>query len=378
MQKMAYKSIPMLDLKAQHDRIGEEVLHAVKSVLDSQQFILGPAVRDLEAMLADYCRCNYVVACASGSDALLLALMAFDIGSGDEVITTPFTFFATAGSIARLGAKPVFVDIDPETFNIDPMQLEAAITKRTKAILPVHLFGQCSEMDRINEIASTYGLAVIEDAAQAIGAQWEGAPAGAMGDVGTFSFYPSKNLGGAGDGGALTTNNLELADKLRTLRGHGAKKKYYHDVIGVNSRLDSIQAAILMVKMKYLDEWAEARRANAKRYRDIFQESGLVSADKVGLPKEDPKGHHVYNQFVIRVDDRDELRGYLSEKGIGTEVYYPHPLHLQPCFSYLGYRIGTLPHAEAACAEALAVPIYPELGEAAQRQIVGVIASFFA
>lgn len=378
MQKMAYGNIPMLDLKAQHDRIGEEVLEAVKTVLGSQQFILGPAVRDLEAKLADYCGAEFAVGCASGSDALLLGLMAFDIGAGDEVITTPFTFFATGGSIARLGARPVFIDIDPQTFNIDTGQVEAAITSRTKAIMPVHLFGQCAEMDRINEIASAHGLVVIEDAAQAIGARRDGSRAGTLGDVGAFSFYPSKNLGGAGDGGALTTNNADVAEKLRILRGHGAKKKYYHDMIGINSRLDSIQAAILVVKMKYLDEWAEARRGNAERYRALFNESGLVSAGKVRLPKEDSNGYHIYNQFVVRAEGRDGLRDYLKEKGIGTEIYYPHPLHLQPCFSHLGYEKGSLPHAEAACLEALAIPIYPELEEAGQKHVVDVIASFYA
>jgi dTDP-4-amino-4,6-dideoxygalactose transaminase len=368
----------MLDLKGQHNLIGEEVLQAVRSVLESQQFIMGPAVSDFELVLAKYCGCKFAVSCASGSDALLLALMAFDIGVGDEVITTPFTFFATGGSIARLGARPVFVDINPDSFNIDAEAIEPMITKQTRAIIPVHLFGQCAEMDRINEIASSYGIPVIEDAAQALGARWEGSMAGSIGDIGTFSFYPSKNLGAAGDGGAMTTNSADISEKLRVLRSHGAKKKYYNDLIGVNSRLDTIQAALLLVKMRYLDEWTKARRRNAKRYRDLFDESGLVSDGKVKLSEEDGRGYHVYNQFVIRAQNRDKLREYLNEKGIGTEIYYPHPLHLQACFGYLGYERGSLPRAEAACLEVLAIPIYPELEEADQKHIVDVIGCFYA
>jgi dTDP-4-amino-4,6-dideoxygalactose transaminase len=378
MQGVTYKRIPILDLKAQHELIGEEIIRAVRMVLESQQFILGPAVSEFELMLAKYCGCEFAVSCASGSDALLLALMAFDIGAGDEVITTPFTFFATGGSIARLGARPVFVDINPYSFNIEAQGIEAVITKRTRAIIPVHLFGQCAEMDRINEIASSYKLVVIEDAAQALGARWGDSRAGALGDIGAFSFYPSKNLGAAGDGGALTTNNENLAERLRILRSHGARKKYYNDMIGMNSRLDSIQAALLLVKMRYLDEWTKARRRNAKRFRELFQESGLVSEGKVRLPEEGVRGCHVYNQFVIRAEYRDKLREYLSEKGIGTEIYYPHPLHLQACFSYLGYKRGLLPHAEGACLEVLAIPIYPELEEADQKYIVDVIVSFYA
>jgi dTDP-4-amino-4,6-dideoxygalactose transaminase len=377
MQKLAYTRIPMLDLKAQYDLIGEEILQAMKSVLESQQFILGPAVSEFEGRLAEYCRCEFAVSCASGSDALLLALMAFEIGIGDEVITTPFTFFATGGAIARVGATPVFVDIDPLSFNIDVDRLEAAITNNTRAIMPVHLFGQCSDMDRINELASGYKLAVIEDAAQALGARWGGARAGAMGDIGAFSFYPTKNLGAAGDGGALMTKNPDLAEKLRILRSHGARKKYYNDLIGMNSRLDTLQAALLLVKMRYLDEWTERRRRNAVRYRDLFYRSGLLSDGKVSLPGEGGSSHHIYNQFVIRAIDRDKLRVYLSEKGIGTEIYYPHPLHLQACFDYLGYKKGSMPEAEAACLEALAIPIYPELGEGEQEYIVDVIGSYY-
>jgi dTDP-4-amino-4,6-dideoxygalactose transaminase len=378
MQEVAYKNIPMLNLKAQYELIGEDILQAVKTVLESQQYILGPAVSDFELMLASYCGCEFAVGCASGSDALLLALMAFDIGVGDEVITTPFTFFATAGSIARVGARPVFVDINPGSFNIAVDCIEAAITKQTRAIVPVHLFGQCAEMDRINELAAAHNLAVIEDAAQALGAHCGGSRAGAMGDIGAFSFYPSKNLGAAGDGGAVTTNSRDKAEKLRILRSHGAQKKYYNDLVGINSRLDTIQAALLMVKMEFLDVWTEARRRNAKRYRDLFHESGLVLEGKVRLPVEEVSGHHVYNQFVIRAKERDKLREYLRENGIGTEIYYPHPLHLQACFGYLGYKSGSLPHAEEACLEALAIPIYPELEDVEQKYVVDIIVAFYA
>jgi dTDP-4-amino-4,6-dideoxygalactose transaminase len=369
--------VPMLDLKTQYSKITNEIDSAVKDVLSSQQFILGPEVRELERELAAYTDSTNAVGCASGSDALLLALMALGIGEGDEVITSPFSFFATAGSIARLGAHPVFVDIDAGTFNIDAGLIERAVGPRTKVIMPVHLFGQCAEMGPLNEIAEARGLAVIEDAAQAIGAEWRGRRAGNLGAVAAFSFYPSKNLGGAGDGGLLTTNDAGLADRLRRFRAHGAKNKYYHDLVGINSRLDSLQAAILRVKLRYLDEWTAARRANAERYRKLFAAFGLIQSGNVSLPEERASCFHVYNQFVVRVKDRDRLQAHMAENKVGTEIYYPLPLHLQPCFKDLGYEKGSMPVAEAAAAEVLAIPIYPELGEDAQRYVVDVIRDFY-
>lgn len=372
------KKVPMLDLRAQHERIGEEVEQAVLAVLRSQKFILGPEVGELEREIAAYCGVKRAVGCASGSDALMLALMALGIGAGDEVITTPFSFFATAGSIVRLGAKVVFVDVEPDSFNINPETVEAAITSRTRAIMPVHLFGQCADMGKVLEAARANGIAVIEDAAQAIGASYDGGRAGALGDIGAFSFYPSKNLGGAGDGGMLTTDDGEVADRLTWLRAHGAREKYYHERVGVNSRLDSIQAAILRVKLRYLDGWSEDRRENAMDYFRLFEEYGLIDSEKVKLPKQCVPGTHVYNQFVIRAVGRDELRRYLREEGIGTEVYYPVPLHLQECFADLGYKAGDMPEAERASEEALAIPIYPELSEEAQEYVVDRIAAFYA
>lgn len=369
--------IPILDLKTQYERIAEEVEQAVMNVLRSQQFILGPEVKGFEQELASYCQVSYAIGCASGSDALLVALMACDVGPGDEVVTTPFSFFATVGSIVRLGAKPVFADIDLATFNINSELLDQVITKRTKAILPVHLFGQCADMEVINAIAKGCGAWVIEDAAQAIGAEYNGRRAGSLGHIAAFSFYPSKNLGGAGDGGALTTSDEKLAERMRILRAHGAKKKYYHDEVGVNSRLDSLQAAILRVKLRYLEEWSEARRTNAKRYNTLFAESGLTHQEVVQIPGETGDGLHVFNQYVIRAKERDHLRAFLGEKGIGTEVYYPVPLHLQTCFKSLGYQTGDLPNSEQAAVEALAIPVYPELSSEAQAYIVDKIRSFY-
>jgi dTDP-4-amino-4,6-dideoxygalactose transaminase len=377
MQEKAKMKIPILDLSIQYQQIADEIGASVARVLNSQQFVLGPEVRELERELAPYCQCVEAVGCASGSDALLLALMALGVGPGDEVITTPFSFFATAASIVRLGAKAVFVDIDESTFNIDADRIESAITDRTKAIMPVHLFGQCAEMERINELAGAANVGVIEDAAQAIGAEYRGRRAGSLGDIGCFSFYPSKNLGGAGDGGLLTTNDAQLAEALRMLRGHGARKKYYHDRVGINSRLDSLQAAILRVKFCYLDEWARARRANAHRYHTLFSEAGLASSHSIRLPVEAASSVHVYNQFVIRARDRDALRSYLADHGVGTEIYYPKPLHLQVCFEDLGYKRGDFPESERAAAEALAIPVYPELGADAQSYVVDTIASFY-
>ncbi|MFL6214265.1 MAG: DegT/DnrJ/EryC1/StrS family aminotransferase [Blastocatellia bacterium] len=367
----------MLDLKAQYVGLASEIEAAVKGVLESQQLILGPEVKELERECAAYCECEFAIGCASGSDAILLPLMALGVGPGDEVVTTPFTFFATVGSIVRLGAKPVFIDIEPDTFNMNVSQLESVLNRRTKAIIPVHLFGQCVEMDVVSEVAERAGIAVIEDAAQSIGAEYKGRRAGSLGDIGAFSFYPSKNLGGAGDGGMMTTNRADLADDLRALRSHGAKRKYYHDRVGINSRLDSLQAAILRVKFKYLDEWAEARRANASRYEQMFTEQGLVEGGAVVLPITGEGQRHVYNQYVIRVQKRDELRACLTDCGIGTEIYYPVAMHQQVCFEGLGYAEGSFVEAERAVREVLAIPIYPELIPADQEYIVESISRFY-
>lgn len=377
MQEKMQTKIPLLDLNAQYQTIAPEIEATVKRVLSSQHFILGPEVAELEQEIAPYCHCSDAVGCASGSDALLLALMACGVGPGDEVITTPFSFFATAGSIVRLGAKTVFVDIEESTFNINAELVARAITPKTKAIMPVYLFGQCAEMDSITELARRHNIAVIEDAAQAIGAEYKGRRAGSLGVVGCFSFYPTKNLGGAGDGGMLTTNDPEMAASLRDLRSHGARKKYFHDRVGINSRLDALQAAILRVKFHYLDEWARGRRTNAQRYREIFANTELISSGSVRLPAEADSTLHVYNQFVIRTRERDKLRAYLTEHGIGTEIYYPLPLHMQTCFAELGYHAGDFPESERAAEEALALPVYPELTADAQGRVVEAIASFY-
>jgi dTDP-4-amino-4,6-dideoxygalactose transaminase len=371
------RKVPLLDLRSQYDRIAGEIGIAIQSVLDSQKYILGPEVIALEKELAQYCQSQYGVGCASGSDALLLALMAYDIGVGDEVITTPYTFFATVGAIVRLGAKPVLVDIDPESFNIDEKQIESAITPRTKAIIPIHLFGQCAEMEVINGLADQHGFQVVEDAAQAIGAEYKGRRAGSLGHLACFSFYPSKNLGGVGDGGLLTTADENLASKLKALRAHGAKIKYFHDWVGINSRLDSIQAAILRVKLKYVEEWTESRIANANRYRELFSQTMLIEQGLVVLPAELTERRHIYNQFVIRVEKRDALRAHLQNSGVGTEIYYPQPLHLQSCFQFLDYRSGDFPESEKASSESVAIPIYPELGGPDQEYVVSCIADFY-
>lgn len=370
------QKIEFLDLKVQFASIREEVMRAITSVMESQQFIMGSEVKLLEEELAAMLDADDAIACASGSDALVLALMALGIGNGDEVITSPFTFFATAGSIARVGAKPVFVDIDPETFNIDTDQIQGAITRQTRAIMPVHLFGQPAELDAILRLAASNGLAVIEDAAQAIGARYGDRYVGTLAEFGCFSFFPSKNLGGAGDGGLITTQNKELADKVRLLRVHGSKQKYHHLELGVNSRLDALQAAILRVKLRHLEDWTQGRRARAERYRALFEAAGL--ARKVTVPTT-PRGdmEEVYNQFVVRCSERDALRDYLRGRQVMTEIYYPISLHLQPAFAYLGYKAGQFPHSEAACRETLALPIYPELKEQEQATIVGAIADFY-
>jgi dTDP-4-amino-4,6-dideoxygalactose transaminase len=367
---------PFLDLQAQFATIRSEVTAAVERVLATQQFILGPDVEQFEREMGERLGCRYAFGCASGSDALVLALMALGIGVGDEVITTPFTFVATAGSIARLGARPVFVDIDPDTYNLNPGQIKPAITLRTKAIIPVHLFGRAALMDEITAIAKTNGLAVIEDAAQAIGTDYHGRFAGNIGDLGCFSFFPSKNLGGAGDGGMVSTNDPKLADRLKLLRLHGSRSKYQYEILGLNSRLDTLQAAVLRVKLGHLDEWTMARRRNAVRYRGLFAQAHLE--DLVRLPVDPPGSRHVYNQFVIRTRQRDQLRNYLQRAGIPTEIYYPMPLHLQPAFRYLAYQSGDFPNAESASRSVLALPIFPELTEAQQEAVVTAISDFFS
>jgi len=369
-------SVPALNLKAQYQSIRDEIEPVVREVLESQMFVLGPEVARLEAEVADYCGAACGIGCASGSDALLLPLLAIDIGPRDEVITSPYTFFATAGSIWRTGAKPVFVDIEPDTYNIDPARIEAAITPRTKAIIPVHLYGQAAEMGPIQEIARRYGLTVLEDAAQAIGAAHHGTRAGTLGDMAAFSFYPSKNLGGFGDGGMITTDDPQLARRIARLRVHGMEPKYHHHEVGFNSRLDAFQAAVLRVKLRHLDIWTSLRRDVADRYRSLF--SSHRWEELVGLPIERQGNFHVYNQFVIRVPAtlRDSLRDYLTARKIGTEIYYPIPLHLQVCFAALGHKPGDFPHCEAAARETIALPIYPELTDAEQRYVVGSIHQF--
>jgi dTDP-4-amino-4,6-dideoxygalactose transaminase len=365
-----------LDLKAQFATIREEVMDAVTRVMESQLFILGKEVAAFEEETAGALGAKYAVGCASGTDALILALLAAGIGRGDEVITTPFSFVATAGAIAWIGAKPVFVDIAPGTFNIDPKLIEKAITPRTRAIMPVHLFGLAADMDAIVELAATRGLVVVEDAAQAIGAKYKNRFVGTMGEFGCFSFFPSKNLGGVGDGGLITTGDAGLAEKLRLLRMHGSKQKYHHDVLGTNSRLDALQAAVLRVKLRHLAKWTVGRQGRAARYRELF------GAAKVGEFVTVPMApsaeyEHVFNQFTIRVSRRDALREYLRMKGIPSDVYYPIPLHLQPAFTGLGYRDGEFPHSEAASREVISLPVYAELADEKQDVIVAAVAEFY-
>jgi dTDP-4-amino-4,6-dideoxygalactose transaminase len=354
----------------------EEIVHALARVVEGGGFVLGPDVKQLETGMAAYCGVKHAVGCASGSDALLLALMACRVGPGDEVILPSFTFFATASAVTRLGAKPVFADIDPRTFNIDPAQVARLITPATKALLPVHLFGQCAEMDELKRIAGAANLLLIEDAAQAIGAEFDGRRAGSIGDIGCFSFYPTKNLGGAGDGGMLTTNDDELADQLQLLRGHGMRPRYYHSEIGINSRLDSFQAAVLNVKLPHLDRYCELRQQNAQRYTELFQAAGL---DRwLTLPATGERRRHVWNQYVVRVRGRrrDALRKWLTTAKIGTEVYYPLGLHQQRCFWHLGYDPDDLPETLLASEEVLALPIFPELTAEEQERVVEQVAAF--
>jgi dTDP-4-amino-4,6-dideoxygalactose transaminase len=374
--------VPLLDLKKQYHSIKEEILTVAEEIFESQYFILGPKVEALEKDIAGYCSSKHALGVSSGTDALLISLMAVDIASQHTVITTPYTFFATAGSIFRTGARPIFVDIDPDTYNMSPEGMESVIASMTdnelarlKAVIPVHLYGQCADMDPILKIAEEYHLVVIEDAAQAIGAEYRGRRAGSMGNLGCFSFFPSKNLGAFGDGGMVTTDSDELYDKLRILRVHGSHPKYYHQLAGGNFRLDAFQAAVVSVKLKHLDKWTKARQENARKYRELFADSGIDDVIKLPVEKQD---RHIYNQFVICVKDkRDDLRLFLNEVGVGTEIYYPIPMHLQECFLDLNYKKGDFPVAEHAALHTLALPVYPELSDNQLAYVVEKIAAFY-
>lgn len=383
--------VPLLDLKSQYKTIKKEVDEALIRTAESQNLILGPEVESLEKKLCEYLDCEYSIGVSSGTDALLIALMAIDIKPGDEVIIPTYSFFATAGVVSRLNATPVFIDSDPVTFNLDASKLESLITKKTKAIVPVHLYGQSAEMDKIMEAAKKFNLKVIEDAAQAIGTQYkDGRKSGSIGDIGCFSFYPSKNLGCFGDGGLVTTNDEKLAERLKILRVHGGKPKYYHRIIGGNFRIDALQAAVLNVKLPHLDSWTKKRQENAELYTEYFKDTGLAETEgrlnyddknKVLLPepvykKYNLDHYHIYNQYVIRVQNRDELRKRLTEKEIGTEIYYPVPFHLQECFAYLGYKKGDFPVSEWCAADSIALPIYPELSKEQIRFVVDTIRNF--
>src|SRR5262245_26940551 len=366
-------NVPLLDLQAQYVSLRDDLRQAVDRVMSSQRFVLGDEVRGLENSIAGYCHAKHAVGCASGSDALLLALMALDVKTGDEVITTPFSFFATAACITRLGARPVFVDIDPRTYNIDASQVADAITSRTKSIMPVHLYGQCAEMDPLLDV----GIAVVEDAAQAIGATDNGRPAGSLGLMGCFSFYPTKNLGGAGDGGILTTNDDDVAARLRRLRTHGGANEYEHSEVGINSRLDELQAAVLRVKFPSLDRWSEERARKAAAYSQMFESADL--SFPLITPRVRSEARHIFHQYVVRVPEhRDALMEHLKTRGVGTKVYYPIPLHRQECFAYLGYKEGEFPESERAARETIALPIYPELTETQQAYVIETIKSFKA
>lgn len=387
-------NIPVLDLKAQYQTIREEINKKIQEVISSQSFVLGAEVDELEKEIASYSRMKFAVGVSSGSDALLVSLMALEIGEGDGVVTTPFTFFATAGSIARLKARPVFCDIDERSFNISPVKLEELLQNKSgkkksssiKAVIPVHLYGQCAEMDPVLKLTKQHNLWVVEDAAQAIGSEYP-ASSGAkkacsMSHLGVLSFFPSKNLGGYGDGGMVLTDDENLAKKIRLLRVHGSRNKYFYDILGGNFRLDAIQAAILRVKLKHLETWMEKRRERASAYDKMFKESGLVKEGLVQTPEplykdKGVRNYHTYHQYVIRARKRDELQQQLKEKGIGTAIYYPLPLHLQKCFSYLGYKQGDFPVAEQAAGEVLALPVYPELTSAQQEYIVSSILNFY-
>lgn len=367
-------TVPLLDLHAQYAPLRQAILEAITRVCDSQRFIGGPEVEGLERELCESLGVPHAIGLSSGTDAVLAALMALDIGPGDEVITPTYSFFATAGCVVRVGATPVLVDIDAGTFNLDVAATLAAITPRTKAIIPVHLFGQSAELAPIVDAAQRRGIAVIEDAAQAIGASYQGRPVGTWGAIGCFSFFPSKNLGAFGDAGFVTTTDAALAKKLRLIRTHGMEPKYYHHLVGANFRIDAIQAAVLRVKLPHLQTWSDGRRANAARYRALFGDAGLTD---VTLPCEAPGRTHIYNQFVIRAPERDRLKAHLDAAGIGTEIYYPVPFHLQQCFADLGYPAGAFPLAEAAAKSSLALPIYPELTPSQQAAVVGAIRNFY-
>lgn len=386
------QGVPLLDLKAQYAPIEGDIMEAIRDVCTSQKFILGAHTEELEKQVSAYSHCRFGIGVSSGTDALLVALMALDVGPGDEVITSPYTFFATGGAIARLGARPLFCDIDPETYNISPAAVERLIlnvgqqkdgrlvNRKTggtiKVLMPVHLFGQVANMAPLLQIARAHGLKIVEDAAQAIGSEYaEAKRAGSMGDIGCLSFFPSKNLGAFGDGGMCTTNDPVLADRLKVLRAHGSKPKYYHAVIGGNFRLDELQSAILLVKLKYLDEWTAGRQRNAAFYDQAFARAGL--AGKVSTPKLIPGCRHIYNQYVLRVENRDGLKKHLAAAQIGNEVYYPVPLHVQQCFAYLGYGAGDCPESTRAANETLAIPIYPELTDAQKQLVVDTIVNFY-
>jgi len=374
--------VPFFDLVPQFASLQHEIRLALDEVFKTQQFIMGPQIEALEKTIAQFCGSRYAIGVASGSDALLLSLMACGIGSGDEVLLPPFTFFATAGAVSRLGATPVFVDIDSDTYNIDPGKIETRITSRTRAILPVHLYGQCADMDPILEVSKRRGLLVIEDAAQAIGAEYRPRPdrpgrqAGTLGDVGCFSFFPTKNLGAFGDAGMVVTDHPERAEEIRCLRVHGSKPKYYHKRIGINSRLDTLQAAVLLVKFRHLETWTQERRRKAERYRHLVQDL-LPLVPEIRLPEVQYTNRHIYNQFILRVPRRDTLRQFLQKEGVGTEIYYPVALHLQECFAYLNYRRGDFPESEKASEETLALPIFPELTEVQQEYVVNRIRAFY-
>jgi len=366
-------NVPLLDLKAQYSTIKAEVDAAIAEVMESQHFILGPMVERCEKAIASYSGSAHGVGVSSGSDALLACLMAEGIGAGDEVITTPYTFFATAGAIARVGATPIFVDIDPSTYNLDTALIESKVTSRTRAIIPVHLYGQMADMDGVMRVAEQHGLVVIEDAAQAIGAEHQGRRAGSIGHYGCFSFFPSKNLGAAGDGGLIVTNDPQRAEKLKCLRAHGSKPKYHHKLIGGNFRLDAIQAAVVTAKLPHLDDWTAARQRNAAQYDRLFARAGV----EIGLPTV-ATDRHIFNQYIIRVSQRDLLQRDLQKRGVGTEVYYPIPMHLQECFNYLGHTTGAFPLSEKAANETLALPVHPELTDEQARYVVECVAEFVA
>jgi dTDP-4-amino-4,6-dideoxygalactose transaminase len=370
--------VPLLDLKLQYQQIKTDLRPLLDEIFESQQFVLGPNVEDCEKVIADYSQSPYACGVSSGTDALLMSLMAENIGEGDEVITTPYTFFATAGSIVRVGAQPVFVDIDPISYNLDVSKIEEKMTASTKAIMPVHLYGQSAEMDPILKLVRGKKITVIEDCAQAIGAEYKEKRVGSMGDYGCFSFFPSKNLGVFGDGGMVVCQSLEKLEKLKFFRNHGSHEKYYHKYVGGNFRLDSLQAVVASVKMKHLDSWSDKRNENAHRYQNLFEATNLIKNQKIVLPKI-LMTRHIFNQYVIRVPNgkRDALKGFLTERGVGCEVYYPVPMHLQECFKYLGYGVGDFPEAEKASKETLAIPIYPELTDEQLIYVVESIESFF-